>query len=232
MGQPLTEPGIWLTTVQFLVETVASGDILQFEIDFKMVALTEASMVLHGLLRQRWLQPRSSACHPHDEAVREGRRDPSMGPSPQPLVLSIIRLLASRATLVFLHSRALQAHFHKPFTISLLKSPPLPAGRWFLASHVGMQRGTRPSAATWDLAATQDARAAVSSATKITSRLSTYFRTVPSCRATRPNYSRLLLYLLMDAACVCPAYCTFPCKGLPRSLLCSELSSGPLPHTC
>lgn len=95
-----------------------------------------------------------------------------------------------------------------------------------------MQRGTHPSSATWEPPAMQGARAAVSSATKITSRLSTYFRTVPSCRTTRPNYSRLLLYLLMDAACVCPAYCTFPCKGLPHSLLCSELSSGLLPHTC
>lgn len=105
--------------MQFLVETVASGDILQFKIDFKMVALTEASTVLHGLLRQRLVQQRSSACHPHDEAVREGRRDPSMGPSPQPLVLSIVRLLASHATLIFLHSRVLQAHFYKPFTVSL-----------------------------------------------------------------------------------------------------------------
>lgn len=101
-----------------------------------------------------------------------------------------------------------------------------------LSSHVRVEKGTRPSAATWEPAATQDARAAVSSATKITSRLSTYFRTFPSCRATRPNYSRLLLYLLVDAAGVCPAYCTFPCKGLPHSPLRSELSSGSLPHTC
>lgn len=78
----------------------------------------------------------------------------------------------------------------------------------------------------------KDAMAAFSRATKITSRLSAYFRTVLSYRATQPNYSRLLLYLLMDVASVCLAYCTFPCKGLPHSLLCSELSSGRLPHTC
>ena len=66
------------------------GDILQFEIYFKMAALTEASIALHGLLRQSLLQQRSSDCRPHDEVVQEGRRNPSTGPSPRSLVLSII----------------------------------------------------------------------------------------------------------------------------------------------
>lgn len=35
------------------METVTLGDILQFELYFKMVAQTEASTVLCGLLRQR-----------------------------------------------------------------------------------------------------------------------------------------------------------------------------------
>lgn len=38
--------------------------------------------------------------------------------------------------------------------------------------------------------------------------------------------------VLADGGCMCPAYCTFPCKGLPHSLLCSEVASGLLPHTC
>lgn len=90
MGQPLTELGIWLTTVQFPVETVTLGDILQFEIDFKMVALTEASSLFRGPLRQRLLQQESSDHHPYDEAVEEVRSDPSTGPSRSSLVLSII----------------------------------------------------------------------------------------------------------------------------------------------
>ena len=197
-----------------------------------MAALTEASIVLHGLLRQRLLQQRSSDCRPHDEVVQEGRRNPSTGLSPRSLVLSITGYWLPMPC-----SYCSTPEHCKLIFTDLSPFPSQPPCFWplkggFLASHIGMQRGTRPSTATWEPAATQDARAAVSSATKITSRLSTYFRTIPSCRATQPNYSRLLLYLLMDAACVCPAYCTFPCKGLPHSLLCSELSSGRLPHTC
>lgn len=35
------------------METVTSEDILQFEMDFKMVTLTEASTVQHGLLKKK-----------------------------------------------------------------------------------------------------------------------------------------------------------------------------------
>lgn len=140
------------------------------------------------------------------------------------------RLLALHATLIIAPSQSTASSFLQTFHHFPLKPPPLPTERCLpRLPHWDAEGSPAPAQPP---GSQRDARAAVSSATKITSRLSTYFRTVPSCRATQPNYSRLLLYLLTAAACVCLAYCTFPCKGLPHSLLCSKLSSGHLPHTC
>lgn len=145
--------------------------------------------MLRGLLRQRLVQQWRSDRHAQDAAV-PGRRDPSEDPTARSLLLSTTGLpYCSMTEHCKLFLRNLPPFPSRTPLLCLLKGG-------FLISHVGEERGSRPNAATWEPAATQDARAAVSSATKITSRLSAYFRTLPSRRATRPNYSRLLLYLL------------------------------------
>lgn len=156
-------------------------------------------------------------------------RDPFLGLSISSLALSILSYWSPKPCSYCSSTEHYKLIFTNlpPFASKSHSSP-----SWKVTSSPPTSGCPSPSAATWEPAATQDARAVVSSTTKITSGLSTYFRTVPSCRATQPNYSRLLLYWLRDTACVCPAYCTFPCKGLPHSLLCSEVSSGLLPHTC
>lgn len=178
-----------------------------------MVALTEAFTVQHGLHHNLY-----------EEALQEEKEDGPLSSFSGPQHYR-------HTMLIVLTSEALQDDLgsFKSFTIYLQKNPPSFAQGMAASSPPTLRC---PTAATWEPAAIQDAMAAFSRATKITSRLSAYFRTVLSYRATQPNYSRLLLYLLMDVASVCLAYCTFPCKGLPHSLLCTELSSGRLPHTC